>query len=207
MAISDFLGPALQIGSTILNVGSQVARSNANQTVAARRKDALDFEAKQQDMAASESSGVAMRAAQDEVLKARMVNSTALARAAASGAGASDPTVMAVLARTAGEGAYRSAVAMYEGEAQARLDRMRAAALRYQGEVGVADAEDAAGTAGIGIASTLLSGGVRALSMYEKYFAGLRATATPDAVMPLGRQASASGAWLDAGTSFPEGIS
>lgn len=203
MAASDFLGPSLQIGSTILSAGSQLARGDAARTIGVRRKAAGDFEAAQQELAASESSGVAMRAAQDEVLKARMVNSTALARAAASGAGASDPTVMAVLSRTAGEGAYRSAVAMYEGEAQARLDRMRAAALRYQGEVGVADAEAAASSYDMGMASTLLNGGVKALSMFDKYWAGPKSESTvTDAVMPLARAPSASGAWLDAGTEI-----
>lgn len=205
MAISDFLGPALQTSSTILNAGSQIARANSMRTVAGRRKDALEFEAQQQEIAAQESSGVAMRAAQDEILKARTVNSAALAKAAASGAGASDSTVMAVLSRTAGEGAYRSAVAMYEGEAQARLDRMRAAALRYQADVGVADAEAAAGQSGLGVASTLLAGGVKALSMYDKYWSGPKATTT-DAVMPLARAPSASGAWLDAGTEIEGGL-
>ena len=203
MALSDALPESLQLSSTILNVGSQFARAGATRTVAARRKAALEFEAGQQEIAAQESSGVALRAAQDEVLKARTVNSTALAKAAASGAGASDPTVMAVLSRTAGEGAYRSALAMYEGEAQARLDRMRAAALRYQGAVGEADAQTAAQQSGIGVASTLLSGGVRLLSMYDKYWAGSKPA---EGVMPLSRAPSASGAWLDAGTEIPEGI-
>lgn len=205
MAISDFLPQSLNVASTILNVGSQVAKANSLRTVATRRKEAGDFEAKQQEIAAQESSGIAMRAAQDEILKARLVNSTALARAAASGAGASDPTVMAVLARTAGEGSYRAAVAMYEGEAQARLDRMRAAALRYQGDVGVADAEEAAGATMLGVGSTLLTGGIRALSMHDKYWSGPQSETA--AVMPLSRTPSASGAWLDAGTSIPEGVS
>lgn len=202
-SLAEYLPGALQLSSTILNAGSQVARGRAMQTVAARRKGALDFEAAQQELAAQDSSGVAMRAAQDDILKARTVNSTALARAAASGAGASDPTVMAVLSRTAGEGAYRSALSMYEGEAQARLDRLRAAALRYQGEVGVADAEEAASLSGLGVASTLLAGGVKVASMYDKYWSGPRATTT-DAVMPLARTPSASGAWLDAGTDIGE---
>ena len=199
--IADFLAPALQLSSTILNVGSQVSRANAQRTIGTRRKAAYDFEAAQQEIAAQESSGVAMRAAADEVMKARTVNSTALARAAASGAGASDPTVMAILARTAGEGAYRSAAAMYEGEAQARLDRLRAAALRYQGELSAADSESAAEQTGYGVGSTLLSGGMRLLSMYDKYFAGPK-TDTSAAVMPLSRTPSASGAWLDAGTEI-----
>ena len=205
MAFSDYLPLSLQVSSTLLNAGAQSAKADAMRTVAARRKKALEFEAKQQEIAAAESSGVGMRAAQDEILKARMVNSTALARAAASGAGASDPTVMAILARTAGEGSYRAATAMYEGEAQARLDRMRAAALRYQADVGVADAKDAAGLTEMGVASTLLSGGLRSLSMYEKFNPTASAYATGSA-MPLARTPSASGAWLDAGTELDWGI-
>ena len=199
MAIADALPESLQLSSTILNVGSQLAKANATTTVAARRKAAYDFEAQQQEVAAQESSGVALRAAQDETLKARLVMSSALAKAAASGAGASDPTVMAVLSRTAGEGAYRSALAMYEGEAQARLDRMRASALRYQGDVSVADAASAAQAQRIGIGATLLSGGMKALSMYEKFNPLASALATGNA-MPLARSPSASGAWLDTGT-------
>ena len=205
MAIADFLPLSLQLASTILNAGSQSARSSATRTVAARRQGALEFEAAQQEIAAQESAGVGMRAAQDEILKAKLVNSTALARAAASGAGASDPTVMAVLSRTAGEGAYRSALAMYEGEAQARLDRMRAAALRYEGSVGVSDADEAARQSGYGVGATLLNGGARMLSMYDRYWAGPKTTTT-EPVMPLARPPSASGAWLDAGTDIPEGV-
>lgn len=207
MALSDFLPEALQASATILSAGSQMARQRAMTTVATRRKAALDFEADQQELAARDSSGVAMRAAQDEILKSRLVNSTALAKAAASGAGASDPTVMAVLARTGGEGAYRSALAMYEGEAQARLDRMRAAALRYQGDVGVSDAESASSQANMGIGATLLSGAMKTMSMYDKF--NPRAGMTPAAtgpVMPLARAPSASGAWLDAGTDLNSGV-
>ena len=124
MALSDLLGPALQLGSTILGAGSQVARGEAASAIGARRAAEQEFEAKQLETEAEQSRGVGMRAAQDEVLKARLVNNAALARAAASGAGASDPTVMGVLERTAGMGAYRASLAMYEGEAQARRELM-----------------------------------------------------------------------------------
>ena len=202
--LSDFLPESLQVASTILTAGSQMARSNAMQAVAARKKAALDFEAQQQEIAAQESSGVALRSAQDETLKAQLIKSSALAKAGASGAGASDPTVMEILARTGGEGAYRSALAMYEGEAQARLDRMRASALRYEGDIAVSDAESSSNMAGMGIGATLLNGGVRALSMYEKFNPSASAYARGPQ-MPLARSPSASGAWLDAGTTFDAG--
>lgn len=172
MAISDFLGPSLEIGSTLLKGGAQISRGYAEQAIAKRRQAADEFEAKQQEQSAEESVGAGMRNAQDEVLRAKYVNSLALARAAASGAGASDPTVMAVLSKTAGEGAYRSALAMYEGEAQARLDRMKATALRYEGETSVQDAAAAQRAENIGALGTFLTGGVKTISMFDKYWSG-----------------------------------
>lgn len=172
MALSDLLAPSLQIGSTILSAGSQLARGSAARTVASRRKAVGEYEAQQLEQEAAQSRGVGMRGAQDEALKAQLVNSSALARAAASGAGASDPTVLAILARTSGEGAYRQAVAMYEGEAQARLDLMKASALRTEGNISESDAMASERASKTGAVATALSGGARTLSMYDKYWAG-----------------------------------
>ncbi len=199
--LSDLLGPSLQLGSTILGVGSNLSRASAVRTVGKRRQAADEFEAQQLEAEAAGSRGVGLRAAADEVLKTETINSTALARAAASGAGASDKTVMDVIARTAGEGAYRSALAMYEGEAQARLDMQKAAALRYEGSLSDSDAEAAARMARMSAGSTLLSGAARGLSMYDKYWSG------PTPTKAVGTNvASASGisagnrGWQDAGT-------
>ena len=63
MELTDYLPFSLQATSTLLNAGSQIERARAGQLVAQRRKVASDFEAKQQEIAASESSGVAMRMA------------------------------------------------------------------------------------------------------------------------------------------------
>lgn len=170
--LSDMLAPALQIGATILSSGSQFARGAAARTIGARRKAASEFEAKQLEQEAEQSRGVGMRAAQDEVQKAELVQSAALARAAASGAGASDPTVISILARTAGEGAYRQAVALYQGEAQARFDLMRATAARMEGDIAESDAGSAQKFANMAGLSTALTGGAQALTMYDKYWAG-----------------------------------
>ena len=172
MAIFDSLLPALQIGATALSAGSQVARGNAARTIGRRRKQVTEFEADQLEKEAEQSRGVGMRGAQEEVSKARLVQSAALAKAAASGAGASDPTVISVLARTAGEGAYRQAVAMYEGEAQARMDLLKASATRIEGDMAESDAATAQKFDNMGALSTVLSGGARTLSMFDKYWAG-----------------------------------
>lgn len=207
MALSDYLPLALQASSTILSAGSQLVRGEAYRTIAARRKAALDFEAKQLDVEAEQASGIGMRGAADEVRKAKLVQSATLARAAASGAGASDPTVMGIIARTGGEGAYRSALAMFEGESQARLDRLRAAGARYEGDIGVADSETAARQTRQAAGSTLLSGALRAASLYDKYWTGPRkdsdSATTETATTPA--SAPASGSWLDAGTEIYDG--
>lgn len=170
MALSDFLVPALQVGATILSAGGQLARGYAARGIGARRKIAAEFAAQQLDQEAQGALGIGLRAAADQALRTRMVNSLALARAAASGAGASDPTVLNILAQTAGEGAYRQALALYEGEAQARLDRIRAGALRYEGGLAESDAVAAQRQANIGALSTVLTGGAKAVTMYQKYF-------------------------------------
>lgn len=172
MALSDMLGPSLQIGSTVLSAGSQFARANTYGTVGRRRKAALDFEAAQEEEQAGQVQAGAQRTAEDIGRQATLVNSAAIARAAASGAGASDPTVMNIVARTSQEGAYRQAQALYEGEAKARLDRLRAQAARYEGDTVMADAEAARRASMLGASSTVLTGGVKSLSMFDKYWAG-----------------------------------
>lgn len=167
-----WLSEALQGGSTILGTAGQIAKGNAAVQVAKGRQIESQYEAGQLDTEAGMSRGVGMRNAADIARNVELINSAALARAAASGAGASDPTVMNVLAKTAGEGAYRQTLAMYEGEAQARLDTMRASALRYEGDLSMTEAQTAEKATDIGAASTLLTGGANMLSMYSKYWSG-----------------------------------
>lgn len=172
MALSDLLGPALQLGSTILSVGGQLSRTQATRAVGIRRQAASEFEAGQLDQDAEVSRGIGMAAGQYETTKASLVMSKQLALAAASGAGASDPSIVDIISRTAGEGSYRAALAMYQGESQARLDMMRAAAARYEGRTALSDSEVAADAQETGALSTVLSGGVKLTSMFDKYWAG-----------------------------------
>jgi len=172
MALSDSLAPSLQVGSTILSGGAQIAKGISTRTAATRRRQELEFEAQQLDAEAGQSVAASQRTAEDIQRQTALINSSAIAKAAASGAGASDPTVLNIIARNAAEGDYRRNVALYEGEAQSRLDNMRAQALRFQGAVGEADAAEAARISNIGAASTFLSGAAKAATMYDKYWSG-----------------------------------
>jgi hypothetical protein len=172
MAYSDYLGLMLQVGSTILDTQGALARGDAAALIGQRRKAAAEFEADQLDIEAAQSRSAGMHLAQEEARKTLLINSAALARAAASGAGASDPTVIHLLTQNAGVGAHRAAMAMYQGEAQARVDRARAIASRFEGETAELDAGAAQKAARYTATSTLMSGGLKTLSMYEKYYAG-----------------------------------
>ena len=66
--------------------------------------------------------------------------------------------------------AYRSALAMYEGEAQSRLTRMRAAAAEFEGKTAVQDADVASKMLQMGAADTVLTGGIKSMSLYERFF-------------------------------------
>lgn len=85
-------------------------RQNAGQAQAAAQRDAISADR------------------QDELIASR-----ALAVAAASGGGASDPTVINLIAKNAAEGAYRKQMALYAGDDKARSMMIAADAADYSG--------------------------------------------------------------------------
>lgn len=109
-------GTALSAGSTILG-----ANSEAKQYRSA---------AAQLEVQAGAQRAMSQREAMEQRRQARLTSSRGLAVAAASGAGADDPTVVNLLADIEGEGEYRALTALYNGEEQARADESQAAAYR-----------------------------------------------------------------------------
>lgn len=94
----------------------------------------------------------------EQTRQAKLLQSRALALAAASGAGASDPTIVNLIGDTGAEGAYRSAVALYQGEEQARQLRMKAEATSYEGDLALAGGEARRSAYNTSAVSSLLSG-------------------------------------------------
>lgn len=133
---------------------------------------AADFAAAQLRQNAGQVQASAQRAAYDVDLQARYTASTALARAAASGAGASDPTVVNLIARNAGEFAYRKAVALYQGEDKARLLEMQADAKEIEGENAERNSMLAGATKMFGAATSILKGTARDGSLLQRFGGG-----------------------------------
>lgn len=108
---------------------------------------------------ANEEKASSQREAMEIDRQGRLAISRALAVAAASGGGASDPTVMGIMADLAGETQYRKMIALYGGESAARNLEIGADISRWQGR----EARTAGKMAGVTNAMTGFA------SLYSKY--------------------------------------
>lgn len=97
-------------------------------------KNEADYLATEYDQAASEARAVGQRNAFDQRRTAKLALSTLVARAASSGGGASDPTVLKLASNIAERGEYLALSDMYTGENKARGLEDEAKAVRYTGE-------------------------------------------------------------------------
>lgn len=124
------------IGSILSSFGmlqeGQAARQAAHQA-----QIKADFEAQQADIDANMAIAISQRSSLEAKRQGDLTASRALAVAAASGGGTSDPTIVNILANIRGEAIYRANVALYEGESRARKLRLEAAAGRYGGAEGI----------------------------------------------------------------------
>jgi hypothetical protein len=119
-----------------LSVVSAIGKSDAGNAAAGvglQQQAAAQYEADQLRINAGQSIASAQRAAQEQRRQGELIQSRAIALAAAGGGSVTDPGIVHLLAGNAGETAYRSAVALYEGEDRARTMRESAKAAEYSG--------------------------------------------------------------------------
>lgn len=159
-------GMAFNAASTVMSMMGQSKAGDAALAAARRKKMAYDSQAAQLDINAGQQVASAQRAAEDERYQASLLKSRALALAAASGGGASDPTIVNLMAKLSGRGEYNSETAMYQGQEKARGMTDQARMARYSGDVAMADGEAAKDASRLSMVSTLLNG---ASSLYTKY--------------------------------------
>lgn len=129
------MSTALQIGGSLFSMMGASDAADAAEVMGQRARQAADFRAAQLRSNAGQAIAASQRAGDNEVRRANLLASRALAVAAASGGGASDPTVVKLISNIAGEGTYRRLSAMYEGEERARAMRMQADAASYEGAI------------------------------------------------------------------------
>ena len=145
-ASSEFSAQQAEVNATQQLAASQRI-ATSERVKASRIKAASEFQAEQYTVNAGQQLAASQREALEERRQANLVQSRAIALAAASGAGATDPSVAYLVGRIKGEGALRAANALYAGEDRARVLRMSAAAKKYEGltaeEAGELNAQDA----------------------------------------------------------------
>lgn len=179
----EFLGPigvGLQIGSLIQGrkaseQAASIHAANAEQSAAEAelRQRIANMEAAALEVQSGQAVAIAQREALDIMRAGELAASRAQALAAASGGGATAPTVLRIIGGIYTESAYNAGRAMYAGEEQARLFQLQARAKREGGEFsqlhGAFEASssraraEATRTAG---SATLLSQGA---ALFERY--------------------------------------
>ena len=118
----EILGLAGAALSGIGSIAGGIAASNASEA-----------QAKAAERQASEERAASQREAVQRSKEARLVMSRQQAVAGASGAGATDPTVLKLMGDVAGQGYNNSQAALYEGESRGRALEDQAAISRMQG--------------------------------------------------------------------------
>ena len=167
--LAGWLPVGAQIAGMFTNVAGSRQSAAAARVAGERARVAAQFESAQLEQQAGLEMAVAIQAANEQRRQAALVQSRALALAAAGGGSASDTTIVNLLARQAGEGAYRAGVALYQGEEKARRLRLAASAKAYEGELAKDSAGSRADAYGISAVGNLLSG---AGSLYARYGMG-----------------------------------
>lgn len=125
---------AMAVVSTVMSIkGAQDAGKGAANS-AAEDQASLDYQAAQDRVNAGQAMAVAERDAAEQRRQGDYAQSRAIALLAASGGGGvTDPGAVTLLANNAGEIAYRSAVALYKGEDEARALNIKANAEEFGG--------------------------------------------------------------------------
>lgn len=154
---------------TLMKAYGQMREGRQARKAGELRAEQLAFNAREAERLALRVRAVSQRRAAEELRQGRLVASANLARAAASGASVSDPTVVKLLADAEAEFTYRANIALFEGEAEARRLRVEAALGRVSGaQARLAGLEEERGARFAAIGSVLTGGA----SLYSKYGGG-----------------------------------
>lgn len=151
---------AVPLALAAMMAGGSAMSAYGRYTAGKQAKRAKRFEAQQMQQNAQQLRAASQREALEIDRQSRLAMSRALAVAAASGGGASDPTVLNLMGDLAQEGQYRRMVALYEGEQAAGKQEMGADISYWEGNQALkAGKLEAVGT--------MLEGGS---SLYSKYW-------------------------------------
>lgn len=159
---------------SVVSASGKVSAGNAVSTAgidtAQNQRAVMQYEADQARVNAGQVQAAAQRTAMEQRRQGAIVQSRALALAAAGGGSTSDPGIVNLIAGNAGEIAYRSAVALYEGEDKARTMEAFAKGKEYSGAMAVKSAYQTAdntrSASRVGAFGDLVKGGASLFSAF-----------------------------------------
>ena len=139
-------GASILTSLSAADSAADAAEKEAEMTrrAAARKKAAAELEATVLETQAGQQIAASQRDMLDLQRAARLAQSRTTAIAAASGGGATAPTVVKLIGDLAKEGSYNAARALYSGEEKARLMKLQAFQKRIEGEFATESGEFAA---------------------------------------------------------------
>lgn len=145
------------IGSAVSAMGTIAGGKSAQQAGQAQQQS-LEFRAAQEEMQAQESRAAGQRSAQEHRREGVLLQSKLQARAAASGGGASDPTVVNLAEDIAGRSEYGALMEMYKGENRARGLDDQAVGTRMTGAAALAEGNAKRKAANLSAIGTIIGG-------------------------------------------------
>ena len=144
-------------GSAVSAMGT-IAGGRAAQQAGQAQQQSLEFRAKQEEMAAQESRASQQKVALERRREGTLLQSKLQARAAASGGGASDPTVVNLAEDIAGRTEYAALTEMYKGENRARGLEDQAIGSRMTGAAALAEGNMKRKAANLSAIGTIIGG-------------------------------------------------
>lgn len=139
------------------------AQGQSDQGAAVQQQ--LNSKAAQERQNAGQQVAASQRASLEVARQGQYALSDLIAKAAASGGGGNDPTILNLAGQIKGEQAYKQALALYQGQEASRSMKDQANADEYSGAVQAKSYNMAAG-------ATLMGGAAKLFSMYHKYGGG-----------------------------------
>lgn len=157
---------ALTAVGTAVSAAGTIASGNAAEDAGRRAQQAQVFKSQQLEMQAQESRAAAQRDALEKRRQGELAGSQLQARAAASGGGADDPTIVGLGEEIAGRSEYQALASIYTGENRARGMTDEAMGARMTGDAALAEGQAKKTASTYSAVGTIFSG---AGSMFDKY--------------------------------------
>jgi hypothetical protein len=159
---------ALSAAGTAMSAMGTIAGGKAAAQAGYATQQSHEFTARQQEQAAQEGRAVSQRSALEKRREGTLLSSKMLARAAASGGGADDPTVTKIGEDIAGRSEYDALFEMYKGENRARGLLDAAMGSRMTGDAALAEGEAKKKASYLSAAGTIIGGAGSMFGQYSK---------------------------------------